>query len=275
MKRNPIVSVILYVIVFILIQFVVTYAVFFIWNLAEGRRLEDVSQTFASGGVSLSFKMMIVAQAVFSLLTMAVFLKAKWCVVSRSYLRSRPWLVLLWAAIAALGTLIPSEVLEGLMPLPDWSDGTLMQMLGNRWGFLVICILAPLVEELVFRGAILRVLLQGCQSHWVAIVISALIFAVVHANPIQMPHAFLMGLLLGWMYYRTRSVIPGILVHWVNNTAAYVLYNLGYSTSTEIWGTNNTSITLAVVFSLLIFIPAIFQLHQRMKPAEGELEVRS
>lgn len=266
MKINPIVSVILYVIVFILIQFVVTYAVFFIWNLAEGRRLEDVSQSFASGGVSLSFKMMIVAQAVFSLLTMAVFLKAKWCVVSRSYLRSRPWLVLLWAAIAALGTLIPSEVLEGLMPLPDWSDGTLMQMLGNRWGFLVICILAPLVEELVFRGAILRALLQGCQSHWVAIVISALIFAVVHANPIQMPHAFLMGLLLGWMYYRTRSVIPGILVHWVNNTAAYVLYNLGYSTSTEIWGTNNTSITLAVVFSLLIFIPAIFQLHQRMKP---------
>ena len=38
MKRNPIVSVVLYLVVFILIQFVVTYAVFFIWNLAEGRR---------------------------------------------------------------------------------------------------------------------------------------------------------------------------------------------------------------------------------------------
>ena len=275
MKRNPIVSVVLYVTVFILIQFVVTYAVFFIWNLAEGRRFEDVSQTFASGGVSFSFKMMIVAQAAFSLIAMAVFLGAKWCEVSRSYLRSSPWFVLLWAAIAALGTLIPSEVFEGMMPLPDWSDGTLMQMLGSRWGFLVICILAPLVEELVFRGAILRALLQGCQSHWVAIVISALIFAFVHFNPIQMPHAFLMGLLLGWMYYRTHSVIPGILVHWVNNTMAYIAYNMGYNTITEIWGSNTTSIALAVVFSLLIFIPAIFQLHQRMKPADGELGVRS
>lgn len=275
MKRNPIVSVILYVVVFVLIQFVVIYSVFFIWNLAEGRRFEDVYQTFASGGMNLSIKMMMVAQAAFCLIAMVVFLGAKWCEVSRSYLRSHPWTVLLWAAIAALGTLIPSEALESLVPLPDCSDGTLMQMLGSRWGFLVICILAPLVEELVFRGAILKQLLKGCQNHWVAIAISALIFAIVHANPVQMPHAFLMGLLLGWMYYRTHSVIPGILVHWVNNTVAYVVYNLGYNTITEIWGTNTTSITLAVVFSLLIFIPAIFQLHQRMKPADGKLGVGS
>lgn len=272
MKKNPFINVVLYVLTFILIQFVATYSVFFIWNLAEGRRFTDVYQTFASGGVSLSFMMMIVAQAVFSLITLAVFLKAKWCEVSRSYLLSRPWGVLIWAAIAALGTLIPSEVLEGLMPLPDWSDGTLMQMLGSRWGYLVICIFAPLVEELVFRGAILKALLQGYRSHWMAIAVSALIFAVVHANPIQMPHAFLMGLLLGWMYYRTKSVIPGILVHWVNNTMAYVVYNMGYNSITEIWGNNGRSITLAVVFSLLIFIPALFQLHQRMKPAD---EVRS
>ena len=271
MKRNPFASVVLYVVAFVLIQFVVTYAVFFIWSLAEGHRLEDVFRTFASGGMNFSFKMMLVAQAAFSLMAMALFLGAKWCEVSPTYLRSHPWTVLLWAAVAALGTLIPSEVFEALVPLPDWSDGTLMQMLGSRWGFLVICILAPLVEELVFRGAILRALLQGCRNHWVAIAISALIFAVVHANPVQMPHAFMMGLLLGWMYYRTHSVIPGILVHWVNNTMAYVVYHLGYGTITEVWGTNTTSITLAVVFSMLIFIPAIFQLHQRMKPAEGEL----
>ena len=267
MKRNPFASVLLYIVVFIIIQFVATYAVFFIWNLVDGRRFNDIWQTFASGGVHLSFKMMIVAQAVFSLITLVVFLKAKWCEVSRSYLRSQPWLVLVWAAIAALGTLIPSEVLEGLMPLPDWSDGTLLQMLGSRWGYLVICIFAPLVEELVFRGAILKALLQGCRHHWVAIAISAFIFALVHANPVQIPHAFLIGLLLGWMYYRTRSVIPGILVHWVNNTMAYAVYHLNYNSITEIWGNNGRSITLAVVFSLLILIPALFQLHQRMKTA--------
>ncbi len=269
MNRNPFISVILYLVVFILIQFVATYAVFFIWNLADGRSLNDVWQTFASGGMNFPFKMLIVAQAAYSLLVMVVFLSAKWCEVSRSYLRSGPWTVLAWAAVAALGTLIPSEMLEQLMPLPDWSDGSLMQILGSRWGFLVICIFAPLVEEVVFRGAILKVLLQGCRSHWLAIIISAVLFAIVHANPIQMPHAFLIGLMLGWMYYRTHSIIPGIVVHWVNNTVAYVAFNLGYSNISDLWGGNNRSILLATVFSLLILVPALFQLHQRMQRASS------
>ena len=124
----------------------------------------------------------------------------------------------------------------------------------------------------MFRGAILRALLQGTSRHWVAIVMSALLFALIHMNPAQMPHAFCLGLLLGWMYYRTRSIIPGIMVHWVNNTVAYALYNIIPNANDmriiDLYNGDYVRVALSVGFSLLILVPAIFQLHQRMKKAD-------
>ena len=67
----------------------------------------------------------------------------------------------------------------------------------NPWGYLAVGLLAPLVEEIVFRGAILKSLLSAFRSHWAAIVVSSLLFAFVHGNPAQMPHAFLVGIQIG------------------------------------------------------------------------------
>ena len=135
-----------------------------------------------------------------------------------------------------------------------------------KWGLL-----APLVEELVFRGAILRGLLRWHRNPWLGIAISAVLFSVVHMNPAQMPHAFLIGLLLGWMYYRTDSIVPGVVYHWVNNTVAYVLYAFYPDPDiklNDIFMGNQQNVLLAVVFSLCIFIPSLLQLNIRMKKAE-------
>ena len=117
----------------------------------------------------------------------------------------------------------------------------------------------------------MRSLLGSMGNHWAAIAVSAVIFAVVHANPAQMPHALLIGLLLGWMYYRTGSILPGIALHWVNNTAAYVFYVLFPFAAdmklTEFFGGNQNNVVLAVVFSLFILIPAIYQLNRLMRRA--------
>ena len=86
-------------------------------------------------------------------------------------------------------------------------------------------------------------------------------------NPAQMPHAFLVGLLLGWMYYRTASIVPGVVYHWVNNTVAYVMYNLYPDpdmTLVDLFG-NQRAVLMALVFSLCIFLPALFQLNMRLK----------
>ena len=83
-----------------------------------------------------------------------------------------------------------------------------------------------------------------------------------------MPHAFLIGLLLGWMYYRTGSIIPSVTYHWVNNTIAYIMYNLYPDPSlklADIFGDSQRTVLSALFFSLLILLPAIYQLNLRLR----------
>ena len=140
-------------------------------------------------------------------------------------------------------------------------------ILRNRYGYFVIGLMAPLAEDLVFRGAILRSLLNWNSRPWVAILISAVLFSAAHMNPAQMPHTLLIGLLLGWMYYRTDSIVPGVVFHWVNNTVAYVVYNLYPNpdmTTTDLFG-DGRPVLMAVGFSLCILIPSLLQLKLRMQ----------
>lgn len=221
-----------------------------------------------SGGNGTGATALIITSAAASIVTVIVFLVAKWAIVSRHWLQTRPWFVLFWCVVASLGALVPSMWLQELMPeLPNTAEEAFDLIMKDRLGYFVVGLFAPLTEELVFRGAILKALLQWKPNPWVGIVISALLFALVHMNPAQMPHAVLVGLLLGWMYYRTDSIIPGVVYHWVNNTVAYVMYNLYPDpdmTLVELFGSQR-SVLMALCFSLCIFLPALYQLNLRLK----------
>lgn len=232
----------------------------------------------------------LITLLLFSLISMAVFILFKWFVPTQAYLRTRPWGVFLWSVIAALGALVPSLFLQELFtPVwPEWiqklideANEQLALIMSVRGGYFIVALLAPVVEEMVFRGAVLRVLLRNdnnstpaspsSTSKIVAVIVSALFFAFAHLNPAQMPHAFLIGILLGWLYLRTGSILPGIVYHWANNTAAYVMYHLYPDPDvrlSDIIGGGTGTLLLAVAFSLCIFLPALYQLHLRMKPAE-------
>jgi membrane protease YdiL (CAAX protease family) len=149
------------------------------------------------------------------------------------------------------------------------AEDTFDTLLGSPVGYVTIGLLAPLTEELVMRGAILRSLLKDMRP-WLAIVLSALLFALVHMNPVQMPHAFLIGLLLGWMYWRTGSILPGVAYHWANNSVAFVLYHFYPSDDTKLIDIFQTQqhVLMAVGFSLLILLPALYQLHLWMRRAD-------
>ena len=97
---------------------------------------------------------------------------------------------------------------------------TFEMMMRHPLGIIAIVIMAPIVEELLFRGAIEGHLLRKWKHPAGAIVFSSLVFGVVHGNWVQAPFAFVIGLALGWMYYRTGSLLPGILMHFVNNSTA-------------------------------------------------------
>lgn len=264
----------LYFFWFVLVQFFLSWVVYAVWLMATGSTAAEVLHVFGGGNANaITAPMLITASAVSSAAVIALFVWRKYSVVSPVYLRTRPWSVFFWCAIVALGTLIPSMWLQELLPdMPDMTGDTFKMIMGNDYGYFVLCLLAPFVEEMVFRGAVLRALLGSFSRHWIAILISAVVFALVHANPVQMPHAFLIGLLLGWMYYRTRSILPGVIVHWVNNTVAYAAYILMPQTADmkliDLFGGNHNSVVLSIVFSLFILLPGIYQLNSNMKPAD-------
>ena len=248
---------ILYVLVFVGIQ------------LVAGGIVQGAYILLKGAGTPVDTMGLIFTTALADVVTLLVFLQLHWAEVSRHWVRTRPWTVLFWCCLAAFGAIIPSSFFQELLPeLPNKADVEFDMLMGSRLGYFVIALGAPLVEELVFRGAILRALLRWKSNPWVGIVISAVLFAGSHMNPVQMPHALLIGVLLGWMYYRTDSIVPGVVYHWVNNTIAYVLYQFYPSQDIELidlFKGSQSSVLMAVAFSLCIFIPAVLQLNLRMK----------
>lgn len=85
-------------------------------------------------------------------------------------------------------------------------------------GALNACIFGPIMEEICFRGLVLDGLLKTRCRPWLAILISALLFALLHGLGANFVTALLFGILVGWLYWRTGSIIPGIIIHITNNS---------------------------------------------------------
>jgi len=253
----------------------ISYLLIFVGLQLLGGAIFEIAWKYSVGSSDMTATKLITTTTVISVVTIAVFLLTRWTVVSPNWIRTRPWIVLAWSCVAALGALIPSTWLQEQMPeLPNIVENEFDMILQNRWGYLTIGLLAPFCEELVFRGAILKSLLSSSKlSVWGAIAISAFLFALIHMNPAQMPHAFIIGLLLGWMYWRTGSILPGVAYHWVNNSAAYVLYNVYPNPDLkllDIFKGSELNVYMALGFSLLILLPALYQLHLWMRHADGK-----
>lgn len=228
-----------------------------------------------NAGIQISHAMSIIlSSAVSNILAFAAFIGCRWMPASLNYIKSRPWTDLYWCALLTLGMLIPSQALEELIPESLRTDilaDVMKGVMSTAWGYIAVGLLAPLVEEIVFRGAIQGALQTGFaqrgKSHWYAIVVTSLLFAAIHGNPAQMPHAFLIGLLMGWMRYRSGSIIPGVTVHLLNNTIAFGLgwlYPESYDmTMIDFFGGETWRLALAVLLSLCLFIPSLYQLNKQ------------
>lgn len=83
----------------------------------------------------------------------------------------------------------------------------------------MVVVLAPVAEEILFRGYILRGLAERLRPG-AALWLSTLLFVVAHANPVQVPVGLALGLVCGWIFLRTRSLALCIVVHLANNALA-------------------------------------------------------
>lgn len=127
-------------------------------------------------------------------------------------------------AIAILLTvLVPMSFIEEQLHLQDNVSGTFDTLIGNWPGILCMTVAGPITEELVFRRALLGSLLEDKVKPMVAIVVSALAFALAHFNPAQTPAAIAIGILLGWIYVRTGNILAPMACHMVNNVLSVAL----------------------------------------------------
>ncbi|HLN72157.1 MAG TPA: CPBP family intramembrane glutamic endopeptidase, partial [Prolixibacteraceae bacterium] len=114
------------------------------------------------------------------------------------------------------------------------------------WGAVVkVAIIAPIIEEMIFRGIIMHGLMRN-YSPFTAVSVSALMFALFHLNPWQFPATFILGILLGILMFRTRNIILCILGHAINN--GLVLFTIYYFDKIQ-----KNSVVQADVTGLLIF----------------------
>jgi len=136
----------------------------------------------------------------------------------------------LWVAIIVFMTglvIVTSEtdnLLNYILPMPEMFRNlfeTLMAKQAFIIAIFVIGIIPALTEELFFRGLILDGL-KNNYSKRKAIIISALLFGIIHLNPWQFYGAFIIGLISAWICIETNSILLSIYMHFFNN----VLYTI-------------------------------------------------
>ena len=116
--------------------------------------------------------------------------------------------------------------------------------------FISTCIIAPIFEEILYRGVLLNGLLKK-YNYKKAIIYSALIFGIAHMNLPQGVNAFFLGVIIGLAYYYTRSIYLCMAMHFVNN----FLVNFVVYPESKLW----TVILFIIVpiIGILIFIKSV------------------
>lgn len=150
----------------------------------------------------------------------------------------------------------------GFITLFPLNDIVLKEALGARLNdgsslkglIFLIVIIAPVVEEILFRGFLLRGFTARYGAKW-AILLSAILFSLIHMNPAQMPNTFILGLVLGAIMLRTGNILIPILYHILNNSipAIGLVYASNHSDKIDALGSETLDISIFTAIAAIVF----------------------
>jgi hypothetical protein len=181
------------------------------------------------------------------LLVVVLLLILKYCGIKELF-QKVPVDVLLISIVFAICGMFAVEILSSSFEIPNKLEEQFQAMAGTVSGFLGICIVGPVMEEMIMRRVILKEMEQLTKSMWWGIIISSALFAIIHVNPIQVVFAMPAGIILGWLYCKTGSLLVPICVHIINNTVSFITMSIGLDY--EI--TPNSTLGVILLISLLI-----------------------
>ncbi len=142
-----------------------------------------------------------------------------------------PYLLAIGGWIAGLAGVIAWTFIVDLLDAsflvpPDTAHDLLAEAGGSlAIAFILVGLWAPVAEEVFFRGFAM----SGLANRYglaMAVVLSSALFALAHLDIASLVPTFILGLALGWVYLRTRSIWPCIFVHGLHNTMALIVAKL-------------------------------------------------
>ena len=174
----------------------------------------------------------------------------------RAPLRVSPWLPLM--VLAGITLIFSAAYLNNLFmnfwvggsTLPDANEESPLAVYEIVLNFLVICLVPGFCEEFLFRGAILSNLLPFGRGN--AILISSLLFGLMHRNGSQLFYAFVAGILLGLIYERTGSIWNCIILHTINNFFSTAEALIPFRILDE-----TLSVAYAYIFNAILFLAGV------------------
>ena len=104
------------------------------------------------------------------------------------------------------------------------------------------------MEEIMMRRVILKEMQRATKSMWWGIIISSALFAIVHINPVQVVFAMPAGIILGWLYCKTGSLLVPICVHILNNSAAFITMRMDSDSTFSIKSPFGVMLTFILFF---------------------------
>lgn len=206
-------------------------------------------QTFNIDVMSLSTAA-IVPSLILGFVLMAAFLWRKGYLKDARLWNITTFAFLGWSILLGMSLIFLIDILMSLLNVPDFLE-TSFDVIESGWiGILAVAIIGPVLEEMLFRGAITKELLKQYEP-LKAILISGLIFGIFHLNPAQIFPAMLIGFVLAWLYWRTGSLVPGILIHIVNNSLSCYL-SITYPDTSDITELLGTGIVAGVLLAVAL-----------------------
>lgn len=181
--------------------------------------------------------------------------------------------LILWGILLIV---VVGIVIEPLLSLfPDAYLEQLNKAIGTGgWTILTTVLLAPVMEEVLFRG-----LIQGaiCKRDGAVkgILLSALLFGAIHVVPQQAINAFFCGIVLGYIYLRTGSLLAVILLHALNNAISYIALELlgpdmAYLQTKELLG-GGTVYYIVYGISVVFLVVSAVMMVRHLRSAAGEV----
>ena len=167
-------------------------------------------------------------------------------------------------AMAVAAIHVASFVMEVLtlfgIPYPQFpqtQSGTPTSLVLN---LVSTAVLPALLEEMVMRGYVLGALRRYGDK--LAVILSAALFGLIHGNVLQLPFAFVLGLVFGWLVVQTGSIWPSVVLHFGNNAMAVLLDYVELAVGSSTAATVLTFMTLCLL-GMLVFTAAFLSNKKR------------